>query len=46
MLDKLEEDHIRRIVAKVPEDWMSEIARTFVVEFTCYNLNQLRKLVS
>ncbi len=40
-LDKLEEDRIRAIVAKVPEDWMSDIARAFVVELTCYNRNQL-----
>jgi len=46
MLDKLEEERIRRIVAQVPEDWMSDISRTFVVELTCYNLNQLRMLVS
>lgn len=42
MLDKLEEEGLRGIVAQVPAGWMSEISRSFVVELTCYNLKQLR----
>jgi hypothetical protein len=44
-LDRLEEGHLQRIVERVPEGWMSTVARSFAVELMCYNLKQLKKLV-
>ncbi|MCW5966738.1 MAG: hypothetical protein KIT83_22050, partial [Bryobacterales bacterium] len=42
---KLEEETFHRIVNRVPPDWMSAIARSFVIELLCYNLKQLKEIV-
>ena len=42
LLDKLTVEGLRGIVDRVPETWMSEISRSFVIELVCYNLEQLR----
>ena len=43
-LAKLDPGTLRQIVARVPEDWMSELAREFAVELMDYNLGELRKI--
>jgi hypothetical protein len=43
-LEKLDRGLLREIVARVPADWMSELAREFAVELMCYTLEQLRKI--
>ncbi|MYE54981.1 MAG: hypothetical protein F4X34_07285 [Chloroflexi bacterium] len=43
-LDKVNEDSLREIVDRVPEDWMSLSARIFSAEQMCYNLIELNKL--
>jgi hypothetical protein len=43
-LGKLDLSTLHDIVWRVPEEWMSELARTFAVELMCYNLDQLRKI--
>ena len=43
-LDDLHEDSPRRIVARIPEDWMSDLARTFAVELMSYNLQQIKRI--
>lgn len=42
--DNLEREIFVSIVERVPLDWMSEIARSFTIEFLCYNLNQLKEI--
>ena len=32
------------ILDRVPGDWMSALARDFVVAFVCYNIQELRKI--
>jgi hypothetical protein len=32
------------IVGRVPEDWMSELARDFALELMCYTLDQLNRI--
>ncbi|MGH9890982.1 MAG: HipA domain-containing protein [bacterium] len=43
-LDKLDRGRLHMIVTRVPEDWMSELARDFAVTLMCYTLDQLRKI--
>jgi hypothetical protein len=43
-LEKIDRPILELIVWRVPESWMSELARTFAVELMCYNLNQLRQI--
>lgn len=43
-LEKLDRQVLRETVARVPADWMSELARKFAVELMCYTLEQLRKI--
>lgn len=43
-LEKLNRATMRGIVQGMPLDWMSELARDFVVELMCYTLEQLRKI--
>ncbi len=43
-LDRLDEGSLRRIIDRVPSDWMSPSARKFAMALMCYNLEQLRKL--
>jgi hypothetical protein len=45
-LGKLEKESLERIVQRVPADWMSEAARQFAIELTCYNLKQLREMAA
>lgn len=42
-LNKVDRTILRHIVQRVPEDWMSELARDFAVELMCCTLDQLRK---
>jgi hypothetical protein len=42
-LDKLKKESLERIVKRVPPGWMSDIARHFAIELTCYNLKQLNE---
>lgn len=46
VLDKLQEEDLRGIVGRIPAGWMSELSRFFAVELTCYNLKQLRMIMS
>ena len=43
-LDDLHEDALRRIVARIPEAWMSDLAQTFSVELMSYNLQQIKSI--
>jgi hypothetical protein len=43
-LDKLDRVRLHMIVTRVPEDWMSELARDFAVTLMCYTLDQLKKI--
>lgn len=45
-LRRLDAATIAAIVDRIPDDWMSAPARTFAVALLCYNLNELRSLVS
>ncbi len=45
-LKKLDEGILTEIVTRVPNEWMSEIARTFALRLMCYNLEQLRKIAT
>lgn len=40
-LQKLDEDAISAIVNRVPDNWMSPVARTFAIALMCYNFEQL-----
>jgi hypothetical protein len=44
LLDKLERESLERIVRLVPAGWMSDVARQFAIELTCYNLKELKKI--
>ncbi|MBE0545542.1 MAG: HipA domain-containing protein [Verrucomicrobia bacterium] len=41
---KLERPLLEGIIARVPADWMSPLAREFAVALMCYNLEELRKI--
>ena len=43
-LEKLDRARLHMIVTRVPEDWMSELARDFAVELMCYTLDQLNRI--
>lgn len=43
-LDTLKRETLERIVGRVPDGWMSDLARQFAIELTCYNLNQLKEI--
>ena len=43
-LERVNEDSLREIVARVPEDWMTQAAREFAIALMRYNLSELRKV--
>ncbi len=43
-LEKLDRESLQTILDRVPADWMSGLAREFVIAFVCYNLQELRKI--
>lgn len=43
-LDKLKRETLERIVARVPPGWMSDVARQFAIELTCYNFQRLKEI--
>lgn len=43
-LEKLDRARLHMIVTRVPEDWMSELARDFAVELMAYTLDQLKRI--
>ena len=43
-LEKLDRARLHMIVGRVPEDWMSELARDFAVELMCYTRDQLNRI--
>jgi hypothetical protein len=43
-LDTLEEEGLTQIVARIPQEWMSDIARRFATELMRDNLAQLRQI--
>ncbi|HEU0138301.1 MAG TPA: hypothetical protein VFQ79_01255 [Bryobacteraceae bacterium] len=45
-LANLKKESLERIAGRVPTPWMSGAARQFAIELTCYNLKQLREIVS
>lgn len=42
---ELSDSLVTEVVGRVPADWMSDTARTFVIELIRYNRNQLREVV-
>lgn len=42
---ELPDSLVTEVVRRVPTDWMSGIARAFVIDLICYNRDQLRELV-
>ncbi len=42
-LSKLTHENILDVVARIPEDWMTDLQRAFAVELLKYNLGQLRE---
>lgn len=44
LLGKLEEASLERVVAQIPDGWMSDTARRFAVRLACYNLKQLKEI--
>jgi len=44
-LERLEQQGIQAIIDRVPDDWMSPLARQFAVELMCYNHKELRKIL-
>lgn len=43
-LRALDEDLLQSVVGRMPEGWMSKLARAFAVELMCYNLEQMRRI--
>ncbi len=43
---RLSREKIVEIVDRIPNDWMTEITRKFVVNFVCYNLSKLEELAN
>jgi hypothetical protein len=43
-LEKLDRALLHSILDRVPSEWMSGLAREFVIELVCYNINELRKM--
>ena len=46
IVKRLSREKIAEIVARIPSDWMSEIARKFTIDFVCYNLAKLEELAN
>ncbi len=44
-LHKLSADQIHDIISRVPDKWMSQLAKQFACELMLYNLLELRKLI-
>ena len=44
-LQKLDRDSISTIVSRVPDNWMSPVARTFAIALMCYNFEQLGGMI-
>lgn len=44
-LSKISLDGLEALVARVPADWMTPIARKFALALLCYNVQELRKLL-
>ena len=43
-LEKMDEKAMKDIVNRVPDDWMSPLARKFAIALMCYNFGQLQEL--
>ena len=43
-LERLNRAKLAAIIARVPEGWMSPLAREFAIELMCYNSEELSKL--
>jgi hypothetical protein len=43
-LEKLDRPLLDSIVERVPEDWMTPLAREFAVALMCYNVEEIRKI--
>ena len=43
-LSNLTDENILEVVNRIPQDWMTELQRTFAVELMKYNVGQLREL--
>jgi len=44
-LDRLDRPSIESIVNRVPDDWMTPVARQFAVELMCYSLKELQEIL-
>lgn len=44
-LDRLDRTSIESIVNRVPDDWMTPVARQFAVELMCYSLKELQEIL-
>ena len=44
-LENLDEENLRGLVNRVPEDWMTPSAQEFAIELLRYSLEQLRELI-
>jgi hypothetical protein len=42
--DRLNREILTRIVNRVAEEWMSQMARSFAIEFLCHNLEQIKAI--
>lgn len=43
-LGRLSPESVMQIVARVPADWMTDLAREFAIQLVCYNYDELRKI--
>ncbi len=43
-IGKLDSQTFKDVIAAVPDDWMTQIAREFALALMCYNAQELRKL--
>jgi hypothetical protein len=43
-VERLDRSKLEEIVSRVPEYWMTPLARRFSIELMCYNLEQLRRI--
>jgi len=44
-LEKLRPETLKRCIARIPPDWITDTAQEFAFQLLCYNLSELRKLV-
>ena len=44
-LEKLDNDNLRGLVNRVPDDWMTPSAREFAIALLCYNFDRLGELI-